>query len=847
MIQQDNIARLSSLIDLERPLQQNAVRWALTRLIEARQCGVVLADEVGCGKTYEAMALFALLWHHYRETDSEIRRVLVLCKSSLLDKWHEELAPPEKKADPRKHGLKPYLTGEGWGPFIERFIDGLVVIENLNRAERMLRGKDGERFAGVQKGGKIQVPPGLYLVNHRLLYDSRRDKSRVLKYLYRTNWDLVIVDEAHHYGKGNKCDSIFAQHYQGLGRGVQPDFGAAGTLGYRHILLLTATPFELEPREMLNLLAIARVPKSDLEILGDLLKQYQKGLNTFYGLRALPPDNPRRKAAVEQLRASRVGGNADRGLQPLMQRYIVRNQKDSAERQYALVNRDNDSYGKLPFEKFDKLSPLVAEAPLVPFTGPHALFYLELRALIQEVIEARSTGEDARGTFVAMDLQQGLSSYPQLLKSSGAGKPRRLLERDSERARRLHQLISEWDRGGKLHPKVSALVEVVTAIIEHEIVQVECKHQEWFAKVVVFNKLVAGTASHLREQLESALQPLLEGCLERKAQASPFGSADHLRQAAGKLVQAETDLECDCFTRECQQRGEQPILCLSDLSEAGFEGVSHDTHAVQALTPYLENRARQPLFLINFLLHHSPRPGECETEALRRYLRDHMIADAIASLKETVDKYLDMQPDEDEERRLGKTLRDTGIRSLSLLREGLRSPELVARYDGTNPRLRESNRVNFNGRWNPLVLIVSRVGEEGIDLQRQARYILHYDLEWNPAKMEQREGRVDREGYRQDYQDKTEPIDVRFFLLKGTYEERIFHTVMQRDQWFQILMGGQRRQLGRLDSKKEDEDAQAQADADPRAPTDEAAQSVGDLAPEEKEAVMLDLRPPSAG
>ena len=86
---------------------------------------------------------------------------------------------------------------------------------------------------------------------------------------------------------------------------------------------------------------------------------------------------------------------------------------------------------------------------------------------------------------------------------------------------------------------------------------------------------------------------------------------------------------------------------------------------------------------------------------------------------------------------------------------------------------------------------------------------------------------------------------MRFFLLNGTYEERIFHTVMQRDQWFQILMGAQRRQLGRLHGTKEDEDAWA--DADPRAPTTEAAQSLGDLTPEEKEAVMLDLRPPSAG
>src|SRR5262249_35039713 len=109
-----------------------------------------------------------------------------------------------------------------------------------------------------------------------------------------------------------------------------------------------------------------------------------------------------------------------------------------------------------------------------------------------------------------------------------------------------------------------------------------------------------------------------------------------------------------------------------------------------------------------------------------------------------------------------------------------------------------------------------------------------YDLEWNPAKMEQREGRVDRvswgradEGF----------IDVRFMLLKGTYEERIFHTVMQRDQWFQVLIGSKRRELGEIRPVDEgasgsEEEEQIEGDLDR-----------GRLTPEEKAAVMLNLRP----
>ena len=45
-----------------------------------------------------------------------------------------------------------------------------------------------------------------------------------------------------------------------------------------------------------------------------------------------------------------------------------------------------------------------------------------------------------------------------------------------------------------------------------------------------------------------------------------------------------------------------------------------------------------------------------------------------------------------------------------------------------------------------MILIASSVGQEGIDLQTYCRHVVHFDLEWNPARMEQREGRVDRQG-----------------------------------------------------------------------------------------------------
>ena len=77
-------------------------------------------------------------------------------------------------------------------------------------------------------------------------------------------------------------------------------------------------------------------------------------------------------------------------------------------------------------------------------------------------------------------------------------------------------------------------------------------------------------------------------------------------------------------------------------------------------------------------------------------------------------------------------------------------------------------------------------------------------------------------------------------MLKGTYEERIFHTLMQRDQWFQILIGSKRRELGATVSENGD----APEDAE-RQPSLLEVHERGQLTPEECQAVMLNLAPPS--
>ncbi len=48
------------------------------------------------------------------------------------------------------------------------------------------------------------------------------------------------------------------------------------------------------------------------------------------------------------------------------------------------------------------------------------------------------------------------------------------------------------------------------------------------------------------------------------------------------------------------------------------------------------------------------------------------------------------------------------------------------------------------------ILLATDAASEGLDLQRTARYMLHYDCPWNPSRLEQRNGRLDRYGQARD-------------------------------------------------------------------------------------------------
>lgn len=112
--------------------------------------------------------------------------------------------------------------------------------------------------------------------------------------------------------------------------------------------------------------------------------------------------------------------------------------------------------------------------------------------------------------------------------------------------------------------------------------------------------------------------------------------------------------------------------------------------------------------------------------------------------------------------------------------------------------------LGFNTPYRPEILVSTSVGQEGIDLHRECRHVIHHDLCWNPATIEQRTGRVDRIGSkvereRMGIQKGGGPtLEIGVPYLAATYDERMFEELYRRAQLFEVTLGGEMRVEGRV-------------------------------------------------
>jgi len=185
--------RLStSLFDACVDLNPHQVEAALFAIRSPLSKGVVLADEVGLGKTIEAGIVLCQFWAEHK------RRLLVICPAALRRQWSIELE--------EKFNLKS------------------TIIES-------------DAFRQLKKGdGSPLEFDGIIIVSYQFA-------SRFQDEIARVRWDLAIIDEAHKLRNVYKPDNK-------MGKNIQ-----AALKDYRKVLL-TATPLQNSLMEFYGLASL---------------------------------------------------------------------------------------------------------------------------------------------------------------------------------------------------------------------------------------------------------------------------------------------------------------------------------------------------------------------------------------------------------------------------------------------------------------------------------------------------------------------------------------------------------------------------------------------------------------
>ena len=116
-----------------------------------------------------------------------------------------------------------------------------------------------------------------------------------------------------------------------------------------------------------------------------------------------------------------------------------------------------------------------------------------------------------------------------------------------------------------------------------------------------------------------------------------------------------------------------------------------------------------------------------------------------------------------------------------------RADERIEIIDGltSRPRRRDiQRRFNSDPAVEPLrILIATDAAREGLNLQAHCADLFHFDLPWNPGRIEQRNGRVDR---------KLQPAEVvncHYFVLPQRVEDRVLEVLVTKTETIKRELG----------------------------------------------------------
>jgi SNF2 family DNA or RNA helicase len=192
----DSVESLAStLVDSQVDLNPHQVEAALFACTNPLSRGVILADEVGLGKTIEAGLVISQRWAERR------RRLLIIVPANLRKQWHQELQ------------------------------------DKFNLQSLILEAKNYNTIRKQENQNPFLMPSGPVICS----YQFAKAKAADIKDI---NWDLVVLDEAHRLRNVYKTSNVIAKTIK-------------EALAHVHSkVLLTATPLQNSLLELYGLVSM---------------------------------------------------------------------------------------------------------------------------------------------------------------------------------------------------------------------------------------------------------------------------------------------------------------------------------------------------------------------------------------------------------------------------------------------------------------------------------------------------------------------------------------------------------------------------------------------------------------
>lgn len=734
--------------------------------------GVILADDVGMGKTFEALGLiFLQAYNQLKKTGGKrVPSVLVIVPSVVLrKKWEDD---------------------------INKFFQKCV---KNNKVSTAIKNQYSNPFIAYSKEDIKETRRKLVVCSVNALFSNPLHRQ----------WDIIIIDEAHQF------KNPYTKRYALFDNSKRVDVeDAILNQKFQKLILMTATPFQLQASEITNLLLlftsakqspkVKEALKLDLKMLSDNLVRYEQCIQSFEkAWTAIPNINV---TEVEKLQYNgtdlevsmremiddpNISAVVKKAISVFVETKIAKTNLELSLAAYMLRNSKHKSYRE------EVIGSLIPNSPnkSVQLTTDEELFYLLVRKFLYE-------SNKYKKTFTVQVLQETTSSFSTLDKYSIS--TQKITARIAQKSIPIKQCILLIREGIKnlensgAHPKARELKVNLGLTIDSFNTKLD------FEKALIFCRFVE-TASGIKKSVNQELQTILEMSIPQEIR-------DYFRKKQSKKTYTKSKMvkrtKVWRFSKRFETVQSQVSVEIHSLLESLYEVNPKFKNAVmqeatfvtysrtgikrykEIIANELESALRSKL-KEDFMLFKIMKTFQVKSQniSLRRKVINRIMKESVSEVfNEELWGYIKRAVEEATKNSLNLTKSDVCARITKLI-EGLRKQDFAEVLSGETKSVFQGRLIEaFNTPFNPKVLIVTQIGQEGIDLQRECSKIIHYDLWWNPAIMEQRVGRIDRIGSKVS---KTTGSKLQVFtpIIKDTIDEDIYKILKEREKWFELIIG----------------------------------------------------------